>query len=78
MDNNREKDLLYIRRENEQNQNTFSKVVGYEIQETRNLTKDYINTRSSTIKEWEKAKRWGKSKRSLIFDIENNKCNNCC
>lgn len=68
MDINRNKDLLYIRREKQKNQNTFSKIVGYEIQETRNLTKDYINTRSSTIKEWEKAKRWAKIERSLISD----------
>ena len=32
------------------------------------MTKDYINTRFSTIKEWEKAKRWAKIERSLISD----------
>ena len=48
----------------------YQKIVRYEIQIVLNLTKACVYKCFSTIKEWERAKRWGKTERSLIFDIK--------
>ena len=56
----------------------YQKIVRYEIQIVLNLTKACVYKCFSTIKEWERAKRWGKTERSLIFDMKNKRYNICC